>query len=522
MTTSQADTKLEELEKRGHARRLGNLENYFALGQRQDLYSNFGMFCELDRACSENELAEALRGMCLEYPLLLHTVLEKKEAQDVNFYQTSEYLSKPWPQHDYIRVLQRVRFADVLLNDQEEYAEIVNAALKEFASNGGQYSSEVFELINKVRIPYCHNSRPNWRIMCFPEEGNAQSREWRKILLLSNHCSSDGMSSANFFHDLQDHLNNLPPSLPQADVIFDYSQDHETLGKLPAPIETQISYVGPKSYFAQLVGNQVLREYFGYKSPTPPIPRVNEPGGNDFYSYFLKITPSEVAAVKKKLKNKLDPSCTLTPFFQACWFAALYKSGIVFSKSFSQQLSNIMVAMNTAQLLPEDKQLKKQYRYGANVGGSHYNYQISSFNVADKPEAFWKLVRYYQDVFVDAKRKKHFLYPLGALMIDSIYKTKNIDLAVTNSILGKSRLGTMLSNVGYFPQKARATVGGFHIQDLIFAQTTGSFRFTFDINLCATDIGGLNITACVAEGALPTREDWKKLCELFKTIILES
>lgn len=117
MTTSQADTKLEELEKRGHARRLGNLENYFALGQRQDLYSNFGMFCELDRACSENELAEALRGMCLEYPLLLHTVLEKKEAQDVNFYQTSEYLSKPWPQHDYIRVLQRVRFADVLLND---------------------------------------------------------------------------------------------------------------------------------------------------------------------------------------------------------------------------------------------------------------------------------------------------------------------------------------------------------------------------------------------------------------------
>lgn len=316
MTVDQIKSGMDDLERRGHARRLGNLENYFAIAQRQDLYSNFGMFCEFERGCSQSELAAAIRGVCLEFPLLLHTVVAKKRDEDAGFYQREEYLSKPWPDHDYIRVLEKVQMADVVLNEQPEYAELVEEALERFAECGGRYTSEVFEVINEIRIPYSHQSRPNWRLVCFPEEGEEKAI-WRKFLFLSNHCSSDGISAANFFHDLQRHLNQLPSDAAENDVIFDYDRDHEKLAELPSPIEKQISYVSPKSFFARLVGAQVIREYVGYKSPCPTISRVCEPNGNRFHSYFFNITPDQVNSVKQRLKSKLSVAGTLTPYFQA-------------------------------------------------------------------------------------------------------------------------------------------------------------------------------------------------------------
>ena len=52
-----------ELIDRGHARRMGHLENYFALTNRQKLYTNFSMYCEINEACSKDQLVYA----CLLY-----------------------------------------------------------------------------------------------------------------------------------------------------------------------------------------------------------------------------------------------------------------------------------------------------------------------------------------------------------------------------------------------------------------------------------------------------------------------
>ncbi|CEP62766.1 alcohol O-acetyltransferase LALA0_S06e03312g [Lachancea lanzarotensis] len=516
MTQDSASQKLDTLCSLGHARKMGHIENYFALAQRQDLYSNFGLFCEMNKTFSTEQLSSALRVICLEHPLLLHTVVENKFAGDGNFYQSNEYLSKPWAEHDYIRVLEKLHISDVLLNTEVESNDVVAKILAEFRSNGGRYTSQIFQLVNSIRIPYNHDSRPNWRVLCFFEDNGTYCR---KFLFLSNHCCSDGVSASNFVHDLQARLND--PELPSTNVgaIFNYSQDYCLLPKLPAPIESKLDYKAPKIHLARMVGSQVVRELAGYKSTGPPIKRVSEPDGNEFYSVFLKLSSQELTRVKMRMKTQVHSRCTFTPFLQACWFATMHKCEKIFTNSLRERLTNILVAMNTAALLPsDDHKLMRDYRFGCNVGGTNYNYLISSFDVADDPKAFWKLVEYYYDVFGEAKRQNHFLNSLGALMLDSMYESKNLDHAITQAFLNKPRMGTMLSNVGFFPQQGGA--GEYQIQDLIFAQATGSFRFTFDLNCCSTDVGGLNIVLCAAKGALPSGDDWNEVGQLFKSIML--
>ncbi|SCU79450.1 LAFA_0B03180g1_1 [Lachancea sp. 'fantastica'] len=501
----------------GHARKMGHIENYFALAQRQDLYSNFGLFCEMNKFFSMDQLSSALRVICLENPLLLHTVVEQQSAGDGNFYQSDKYLSKPWPEHDYIRVLGKVHISDVLLNTESELSDVVAKILAEFSSNGGRYTSQVFKLVNSIRIPYSHESRPNWRILCFLE-GDSQCR---KFLFLSNHCCSDGISASNFVHDLQERLNDPRLTSTNSGIKLDYSQDYSILPKLPAPIESILDYKATKIHLARMVGSQLIRELTGYRSAGPLVKRVKEPDGNEFHSFFLNLTPQELKRVRSRIKTQVHSKCTFTPFLQACWFATMHKCGKVFTHSFRERFTNIVVAMNSAKLLPsEDLKLIRDYRFGCNIGGSNYNYQISSFDVADDPKAFWKLVEYYNDVFGEAKRQNHFLSSMGALMLDSMYESKNLDLALTQAFLDKPRLGTMLSNLGYIPQNAGG--GEYQIQDLIFAQATGSFRFTFDISCCATDVGGLNAVLCAAKGALKSGSDWNEVCELFRNIVLRA
>ncbi|SCU82966.1 LAME_0C03510g1_1 [Lachancea meyersii CBS 8951] len=517
MTEDQVSQEWERLCMLGHARKMGHIENYFAVAQRQDFYSNFGLYCEMNQSFSLDQLTSALRAICLENPILLHTVVENRSASDHGFYQSDQYLSKPWPEHDFIRVLRKVHISDVLLNTEEQNHDIVVQVLDEFKNNGGHYTSQIFELLNSVRIPYTHNTRPNWRILYFPEDSETQCR---KFLFLSNHCCSDGVSAANFVQDLKERLNDPEMPFVNSGVIFNYNDDCLVLPRLPAPIETKLDYKAPKTFLARMIGCQLLRELSGYKSAGPPVKRVSEPGGSEFHSFFLNFTAQELAQVKLKMKNRVHSKCTFTPFLQACWFATVHKCGKILTHSFRERLTNILVAMNSTRLLPSnDPKLQRDYRFGCNVGGSHYNYQVSSFDVADDSNAFWRLVEYYYDVFGEAKRQNHYLCPLGALMSDQTYEKKNLDLVLAHAFLGKPRLGTMLSNLGFFSQQNGG--GEYRIRDLIFAQAMGSFRFTFALNCCATDVGGLNIVLCAAKGALRSHRDWNDVCELFKSIMLK-
>ncbi|CUS21738.1 LAQU0S03e09626g1_1 [Lachancea quebecensis] len=506
---------MDELKRRGHARPLGHLENYFAITQRQKLYASFSMYCELSKPCSSKQLTHALRSVCLDNPILVHQVLPKNWPKHLEYYASNEFLAHPTPQHEDMRLLDNVLLSDILMNEQKEYGTVVAEAIEEFSRNGGRYSKKIFDIIAGISIPYGDPQKPNWRLLCFPE-GNGQL--WRKFIYVTNHCSSDGRSAANLMRDLSEKLNHIPETLPDSDVVFNYLSDYEGLSKIPDPIENRIDYKPPVSYLLQLLSSSYVRDYLGYYSKGPLVTRIDDVcDDKPYYSHFLNFSPEQMRTIKQKLKSRL-PHCTMTPFLQACWLTSMYNSGKIFSKSIKEWFFDVVVTMNTAQMLPDDPELRSMYKYGSNVGGTRYNYLISSFNVGEDKDAFWSLVDYYQNVFNSAMEKKHYLYPLGALMLDSLCEKSNLDRVITDDLLEKPRQGVVFSNVGYFQQEIESE--GHYVKDLVFAQSLGSLRHSFVCNSCTTDIGGMNIVACAARGSVASEQDWAAVCKLFKERVL--
>ncbi|SCV03466.1 LAMI_0H08372g1_1 [Lachancea mirantina] len=516
--------ELPQLELAGHARRLGHLENFFAVQHRQQIYSSFAVFCEFDTACSLAQLASAVRNVCLSNPLLLHTV-EPKHPDIAGFYHSDEYLSRPWPQHDYMRVLREVHVADVVMNGQKEHAHVVRDAVDVFQAHGNQVTSELLELMTQIEIPHASQTRPSWRLLCFP---HGEANRWRTFAFVSNHCSSDGLSGLNFFRDLQKELAHGPtsgapgaPGAPGASgVIFDYAQDAATLPKLPPPIDQKLDYRPSKKALLGLLAGKFVREKLGYVSaapPTTPTSDLAHPEGHQYYCYLVNVPTSSVAHIKTQVRENVPHKCTLTPFLQACWLVSLFKYGRVFSGSWLERYTDVLVAMNTRQLLPEDLELQRQYRYGSNVGGVRYNYPIAPLDVRDNDQKFWSLVESYRLALSDARDKNDYLYALGALMLPEIYEKKNVDAVVNDTILNQRRSGTLISNVGYVRDEQPTA---FAIKNHVFSQGVGANRNAFVLNICATDQGGLNIAISIAKGTLASRQEGQELCDIFKSTLL--
>lgn len=506
-----------ELIDRGHARRMGHLENYFALNSRQKLYTNFSMYCELNEACSKDQLVYAIKSICLKYPTLIHTVVPKNLPNSEEFYSSQEYLSKPWPVHDFIKVIDHLEIDDILMNNQPEYASLVTQLEDLFVHNGFKYSKEVAEILSPVAIPYCHQGRPNWRLICLPEEDRS-TEKWRRFIFVSNHCSSDGSSAINFFKELVNELDDEPEKISNSTTVFDYAADHLQLNKLPKPIEERIDFKPPLSYIPRYLINSFISSSFGYRSPgghTTPIDEIRD--SNTHYSYMFNFSTAEMNQIRNTIKKHVHDRCTMTPFLQAAWFVALYRSGKAFTRSIMEWTTDIVVAMNSRQLLPDDEDLLDSYKFGSNIAGTHYNYLISSFNVGEDKAKFWKLVGYYHDVFIKARGNNDFLYTMGMMMLDGFVNNKNIDLTVKTNTLSSDRGGSILSNVGYFSLRNHST--DYKIQDLIFAQSPGALAFTYGINVCSTDVSGMNFVMSMAKNALNDRKDWEDLCELFKETI---
>lgn len=224
----------------GHMRRMGHLENYFALLQRQELYANFIIGCKLNRGISYAELAAALRVVVLANPIMVHTIVPPEGVTDIKGYYTSkEYLSKPRPEHDYMAVLDKVDLSDVVINEQSEYRNIIEKAEVQFRMDDCVVTPALSELLSQICIPAYSPDKPNWRLLCLR---NGDDDRFDTIIFISNHCCADAMTGINLFRDIAKAINaGVEPS--EDLVVVDYSRDQSKMGKIPAPINERVNYV---------------------------------------------------------------------------------------------------------------------------------------------------------------------------------------------------------------------------------------------------------------------------------------
>lgn len=64
-----------------------------------------------------------LKLLLQKYSTLAHTIIPKHYPHHEAYYSSEEYLSKPFPQHDFINVISHLEFDDLIMNNQPEYRE---------------------------------------------------------------------------------------------------------------------------------------------------------------------------------------------------------------------------------------------------------------------------------------------------------------------------------------------------------------------------------------------------------------
>ncbi|EDO19018.1 hypothetical protein Kpol_2002p89 [Vanderwaltozyma polyspora DSM 70294] len=509
----------QELVDRGHARRMGQLENYFALLQRQNLYKNFNVYGEINEPIDKFQLGTAFRQMLLKYPILMHVIVPRKYPHHEEYYASDEYLNNPQPINDYIKVMENIDLEDILLNSQPEYEAIVGKLLDQYKSDGYKYTNRMIEIIGDISIPICDQTKPNWRLLCLPTKES--DKKWHAFVYISNHCAADGMTSMNFFHDIVNGLNDKS-SETVTEVngrmnLVNYAKDHKNISKFPKPITERVEYRPSLSQLPKFMIGNIARTKLNYKSPCALTTTVDKVDMQTF-DYILNFTNEEVGKIRKHIKANTHNGVTLTPFLQTCLFVTLYQFGTIFQKTLLEWGLDSVLPVNARKYLPEDAELRDSYKYGSNVGGIHYFNLISSFNIKnDEAETFWSLVDYYHANYQKAYHNGDTFVGFGLLMSDFIVKNKNVDKLIKEDYVNQKRGGVILSNLGFFPQDTR---NEYYLNDLIFAQTFGSMKFTFGLSLCSTNVNGLNIGISVVRDAFNDRETFEKFCKHYKETII--
>ncbi|CCF57820.1 hypothetical protein KAFR_0D01730 [Kazachstania africana CBS 2517] len=491
----------QELIDRGHARRMGHLENYFAMLQRQELYSNFAVYLKMNKSVSRNDLKHALREVILENSVLAHTIVPKYYPDHEAFYKSEKYLNVPYPKHDFMKILPSLSLEDIIINDQSEYTEVVNSIIDQFVKDNGKITNKLSEIVSNICIPIYDQSRPNWRLLCLPDNTD----EYSNFVYISNHCCSDGTSGINLFQDLVKSLNGKKsPEMTSPDsLIYNYEKDFDKISKLPAAITDRVDYRPALWKLPQFMLSTLGKVFFSYKSPAPVSTKINMSKPQPSFHNILNFTPDELNKIRIAIKKN---ACTMTSFLQTCLFITLKEHGIFANRKWNEFGFDITVPSNTRKDLPEEL-VTSQYKYGSNVGGLHYSFLISSFIA----ENFWKLCSYYSAVLKQAD----FLRPLGTIMLDFVVNKQNIDSMISDSYLNKKRGGIILSNVGYFEQNDDEC----EILDLMLMQNVGGLNFSYAVNICSTNLGGMNICLSIVEGTLKDRDDFNAFCDELKTTV---
>lgn len=493
----------------GHMRRMGHLENYFALLQRQELYANFIIGCRLSRGLTPGELAGALRAVVLANPILAHTMVPPEGVTDLKkWYTSQEYLGKPRPEHDYMAVLERLRLEDVVLNEQEEYRNLVEKAEVQFSLDGGEITPALSELLSAITIPAYDPERPNWRLLCLGGGGSGKSNT---LVFISNHCCADAMTGINLFTDIARAVNkNSGPNDQEKEdkLILDYSQDQANLPPLPRPITERVDYVPSLLTFIWLLITTLFNGFVNFKTETPLTCHVSREEPQECFQQFVRLSPEELAEVRTRVREQ---GCTMTAMLQAALCITLRDHGVFQGRPLQQQSFDVTVPNDTRRLLAPEL-AEEQYRYGANVGGLHYSYLIGSF----QREKFWDLARYYTGVL----RNGDYLVGLGSLMMDMVTGSQNIDAMIADSYLNKRRGGIILSNVGVIAEAESNNPQALRIEDLLFAQNLGVLNFSYAVNVVTTPAGGMALCMSAVQGSVRDRSDLDAIAAELKQLVL--
>lgn len=501
----------EEILERGHARRMGHLENYFALLQRQDLYGNFATYCEYESYVDVKQLVPILRDIFFQNPILVHTIIPKNYPNHEEFYLSEEYLKKPYPEHDYIKIISRLDLNDIIINEQKEYKEYVDSILQRFRDDGCVVTSSLTEMISKIRIPICQPNRPNWRLLILFDSKGASS--FKHVVYISNHCCSDAMSGVNLFKDINNGLSMLRDenTTDNEDLlqIYDYDKDYTRFKKLAVPITERIDYRPNWISMGKFMVNNMIINYMSYKFKGSETERISEDQRENFH-YNMKIGRDELSQLKSELRKH---NSSMTGFLQACFFIILNESKVFDDRKWNEMGVDISIPNDHRRSLPKEL-VEEQYKYGSNVAGSHYSFLISSI----KRDQLWELSKYYTDVIQNAD----YNVGLGTLMLDFVYKNQNVDKIIADSYLGKQRGGILLSNIGLHTDgkenEDKPINGG--IKDLMFVQNVGTLNFSLVFNVCSTKKSGMNICISGIEGTIGDRSKFnatfKKLEEFIK------
>lgn len=508
----ETDGITEALLQRCHARRMGHLENYFALLQRQDLYGNFATYCEYDTELGIHQLVPILREIFFKHPILVHTIVPKKYPNHHEFYLDKEYLEKPYPEHDYIKIIPKLRLNDILLNEQGEYKEFTETVLKQFTKDNYVITEKLTEMIAKIKVPICHPTRPNWRLLVLPSDAT-QPYRFKHLVYISNHCSSDAMSSVNLFKDISGMLfRNRSVSINNNEtMMYDYEIDGDKFSKIPIPITDRIDYRPNWISMSKFIGTTIAMNYFTYKFKKSETERVQQ-DIRENYHYNIKIPWIQLQELKTRLKKK---SCSLTGFIQACLFITLMEQNVLKDIKWNEIGFDISIPNDNRKNLPSEL-VEEQYKYGSNVGGSHYTFQMSSF----QRDQIWELSKYYTQVIQTAD----YNVGLGTIMLDMVYKRQNVDKIISESYVGNKRGGIILSNIGLHdtnPSEREEEMGNaVGVKDLKFVQDVGALNFALVVNICSVKMESMNICISGIEGTIgTTRDDFNSVFQAFHRLV---
>ena len=493
----------------GHMRRMGHLENYFALLQRQELYANFIIGCKLNRGISYAELAAALRVVVLANPIMVHTIVPPEGVTDIKGYYTSkEYLSKPRPEHDYMAVLDKVDLSDVVINEQSEYRNIIEKAEVQFRMDDCVVTPALSELLSQICIPAYSPDKPNWRLLCLR---NGDDDRFDTIIFISNHCCADAMTGINLFRDIAKAINaGVEPS--EDLVVVDYSRDQSKMGKIPAPINERVNYVPSLLVFIWLLITTLFNGILNFKTGTPETCHITASEPQEGFQEFVRFTPKEVDEIRMRVREQ---GCTITSMLQAALLVTMQDHGVFANRKLLEQSFDVTVPNDARKMLPEELS-QDQYRYGANVGGLHYSYLISSF----QRKKFWDLARYYTGVL----KNGDYMVGLGSLMMDMITSSQNIDAMIADSYLNKRRGGIILSNVGVIDTDDSGkddSACALQIEDLLFAQNLGVLNFSYAVNIVTTRSGGMALCMSAVAGSVRDRSDFSRIASELKQLVLD-
>ncbi|QLG72166.1 hypothetical protein HG535_0C05200 [Zygotorulaspora mrakii] len=503
----------QELIDRAHARRMNQIEDYFAILQRQEMYRNFNLYAEFNKPLERKQLIWATRLTIMKYPILGHTIIPKDIPNHDLFYRSEEYYGGVHPDRDFIKVLDRLELSGLLINDQIEYRPLFQKIVEQYIEDEYEYTAKVIELVGSIKIPYHHKERPNWRLLCLPcKEDSLLSN---KLIMISNHCSLDGISCVNFFQDLAANMSHdHSADVIFDETIFDYSRDFAQLSKLANPMTAYIDCRPYNSELPRIILSDLIKKYLNYTWDNEIVSIIDHERVQTYHQ-ILNFTPDQISSIKDSIKSNVHPECTLTPFLQTCFVVALQKHGTFLKKRFREFGFDIALIKNLRTLLPDNADIRNEMRYSCSIGAQHYSYLISSFKVNYKDEKkFWSLVKYYYDTIQNNPRG--FLHSIGLLMVDNIGEYMNIDKVVLKDYLKKKRGGALISNLGYHPQKLEQQ---YHVTDMVFSQTPGSLRFAIGMNAVTTNVKGLNIDLSIVRTAIPSRTEWGAFCDEFRKTV---